>query len=222
MNEETTVTPPRTIRFRHDSDPSRVASRDETRWVLNHVLIEDRHAIATDGRMLVCMKVEDTWGDVPKEWSPKPILIPRETVAAGCRNRTNTPEANKLEFRGDTAVIEFIHPQGERTYKQSDADPGNFPNWRQVIPWKTQGRITVAFDARYLMRIAKALNRHKRQLFIHLDPDDLEAPAFVTMPGNHDAFAILMPIVRGDRRGEPFDTDAILSGNHALQHALTK
>ncbi len=214
-------TEPRTITFPNGIDPSLIASEDETRYILNHVLIEDRHAIATDGRTMLVAQI---WDSAPQR---EPLLLTKDAVATACGDKTRLrncypSEGERLKIDPETgsAIVETMFPKGEIRFDQ----PGNedtdrkFPNWSQVLPRNPEGRFCFQINPWLLLKLAKSLGvKDGGGVSIHIDLAAPLNPAFVTASNQPSAFGIIMPM--RDREG--FEAPP-LSDNHAIKHGLAK
>ena len=114
------------------------ASTDETRYILNGLLIESTGdgllVIATDGRRLA--KVEMPMDDCPAFT----VVIPNKTVSLLHRTMTSGscqvdlyPGAMNFTVKGTSIYSKLIE--------------GNYPNWRQVMPSNNGQTVTVEREA---------------------------------------------------------------------------
>jgi len=124
---------------------SYAASTDETRYVLNGVLLSFRNekltAVATDGRRLALIDHEL---EFPKE-SEVELVVPTKTVAELVK--TLGDEGNiKIQATDKQVAFEFT-PQGAGDGGEmlivSKLIEGTYPNFRQVIPSQCEERVAV-------------------------------------------------------------------------------
>lgn len=120
---------------------SYASSTDETRYILNGVLLSFRDekltVVATDGRRLALVEQEV---EFPKG-SEGDLVIPSKTV--GELIRTLQDEGNiKIQASANQVAFEF----GDMLIISKLID-GSFPNFRQVIPSQSEQRVTVEREA---------------------------------------------------------------------------
>ena len=116
---------------------SYAASTDETRYVLNGILMSFRSGklavVATDGRRLALVEHEI---DFPKE-AEIDMILPTKTVAELLRNLGDEGEV-KIAAKENQVVFEF----GNITIMSKIID-GTYPNYKQVIPPHCEERVVV-------------------------------------------------------------------------------
>ena len=116
---------------------SYAASTDETRYVLNGVLLNFKGSklamVATDGRRLALVEQEV---EFPKE-AELSIIVPTKTV-----NELLHTLGDEGELKVRTAATQIVFEFGD-TVITSKLIVGTYPNFRQVIPAKCDERITV-------------------------------------------------------------------------------
>ena len=112
-------------------------SRDETRYVLNGVLIEIKEnnikTIATDGRRLALV---ETQGNFPQKINKK-IIIPSKTAQELIRNLGQGDEV-KIVLSENQACFEFGN-----IVLTTRLIEGDFPEYNKVIPKETKDKIRV-------------------------------------------------------------------------------
>lgn len=193
------------MKFPTKMNPALVASKDATRYVLKHVLVTPELAVATDGRRLLAMCVDDTEAD------KLPALLPAHVVAAACKGTRKQVFAQQLEIGETTATVREI---GEaRVFELShDTPAGKFPVFWKVVPDAKAHTLKIGINVDLLAGLAKAMGAGGNHggVTLHLDPSALNGGMIVTAgnPEGNNAVGILMPM-------RTSDTD--LSENRALQ-----
>ncbi len=113
-------------------------SRDETRYVLNGVLIELKEnyikTIATDGRRLTLI---ETQGNFPQKINKK-IIIPSKTAQELMRNLNQEGEV-RIIFSENQACFEF-----DNIILTTRLIEGEFPEYDKVIPKEIKDKIKVS------------------------------------------------------------------------------
>jgi DNA polymerase-3 subunit beta len=124
------------------------SSRDESRYVLNGVCLDNREAdgriVSTDGRRLFCSKAF-SWVNLPKE---KSFILPLHPLWHA--RQLDGPWHLRTAL-GDRCYVE-VHAGGWRIV--SKLVDGNYPNWRQIMP---KDRPADVFAARIDWQEAKNL-----------------------------------------------------------------
>lgn len=117
---------------------SYAASTDETRFVLNGVLLNFAGGkltmVATDGRRLALVEQEI---EFPKE-SEKSVVLPNKAVAELLRLLGDEGSMMKICVKDNMVMFEFRSIQ-----VTSKLVEGTYPNYRQVIPSKCEERVAV-------------------------------------------------------------------------------
>lgn len=162
------------------------ASKDKTRFAINAVRIEKTEtgalAIATDGRMMAIVPVE-------LEGEDKTAVNLKCEALAVARKEASKNSPCRIELNG-AAKISGKH--GEQTFPYVDA---SFPNWAQVIPKAYEKSIKIAFDAKLLLSLWKALGgeaANSNKVIIEVCTSEENRPYLVTTDG--DGRGILMPV----------------------------
>lgn len=174
-----------------------MASKDETRWHLNGVVMSGHKGKvklqATDGHRLIIEEYDSELAKVLedrsfifrkeqlpvlkmwiKEWAFADIHFTDPVIIGNCKLT--------LTIRDSNLQIESIE---------------NYPDTTRLIP-KGYGTVSVAFNAKYLFEMAKALKEiktHHVTLKFVADKEgilDPRSPILVSCPSN-DATAVLMP-----------------------------
>jgi DNA polymerase-3 subunit beta len=133
---------------------SYAASADETRYVLNGVLLNFKGGklamVATDGRRLALVEQEV---EFPKE-AEISAIVPSKTV-----NELLHTLADEGELKIRTSATQILFEFGDVVIS-SKLIEGTYPNFRQVIPAKCEERITVERETLLtsLRRVALLIN----------------------------------------------------------------
>lgn len=141
-------------------DAEYAISKDETRYVLNGTLIDETgNIVTTNGR---CLYVSE--GHKPVHG--KPLIVPdsklmRSFHRTAAKNENNFIQV--IEKKGDTYLRLRTYGNGVNATYVTKAVAGNYPNWQQVIPKKTN--ITVQFTPQHVLDAIESLP-------FHLKPDD--------------------------------------------------
>jgi DNA polymerase III subunit beta len=118
------------------------ASTDETRYVLNGVLLSFKNeklmAVATDGRRLALMEREV---EFPKE-AEVDLVIPSKTVNELVKTLQDQGSL-KIQATDNQVAFEFSQSDSEDMLIVSKLIEGTYPNFRQVIPAQCEERITI-------------------------------------------------------------------------------
>lgn len=189
-------------------NPAHVASKDQTRYVLNGVQFAHGLATATNGRCLVAAIATREDDDDARE-----AIVPTRAVMAGIKT---TP--SKRTGRRNTAktlprlTINPKPEENEGTVTITDARfdtitvrdlNGNFPRIEQVFNDRAKHTLKLGICIKHLADISKALG--DESLVLHLDPDGFEPcenvpkayrPAIYITRGEdaEECVAILMPM----------------------------
>lgn len=115
----------------------------DTRSIINHVLVKDNLAIATDGYILAVRPVHSMDGVT--------ALIPAEVAK-------KTAKATWLEIvPGDNGMVTVRDGSTVYACPSSGHNPDFYPKWQQFIP-KTDRQLTeIRINAVYLKRLADAI-----------------------------------------------------------------
>lgn len=173
------------------------ASEDDTRFVLNGVLVELRPdanplLIAVDGRRLCAISTQISQDKIeaPDEVILSPILI--DGIKAVCRSKTA-----QLQFEVRDKVVEASEVGGDwiLTFKENGIIEGTYPKWRDACPEKKSEQVSsMGMNAEYLADFVKAAK------FLGVEPNVMlyftdRAGAFnVEIPNKPNFYALIMPL----------------------------
>ena len=155
------------------------ASTDETRYILNGVLMTETEtglrAVATDGKRLAV--VESTGGMVAEDFpnvpgmdtapnTAKSAIVPSECID---KVRRSLPKKNKLPVLG-TALVKLGESQSTLcTTDLSNASvvptrniEGTFPNWEQVLP-KEEPKFRIGVNPALLRELLEVAESNSRK-----------------------------------------------------------
>lgn len=171
-------------------NPALAASKDSTRYILQHVRVTNQLAMATDGRRLLVTCVERDEVD-PENVD---ILVPAKAVNAACAKKRRHL-SGQLRISDQAVTIEEL---GESTTYSCTCD-GKFPNVSMVVPEIEKHTLRLSLNVELLAGLAKAFGSD--QVTLHLDPDGFSAngdktfyaPPMLVTAGRPDSFGILMP-----------------------------
>jgi hypothetical protein len=192
--------------------PHAVASRDHTRYVLNHVAIQGDLAVATNGRVLFACEATVDEGDT----IDGDALIPKKALALAKVGKM------KGKRRKDSAA-HWITLEGNRVKVSPSADESHslcllqgakYPEWKRVVP--KAGPKVLSFNVRLLASLAEAFGEDL--LTLHFDPDSDTKQILVTSDQHRDRFGVMMPCRTNDKEGP--DSIAILQ--RILSETATK
>ena len=133
---------------------SYAASSDETRYILNGVLLSFRGdkltVVATDGRRLALIEQEL---EFPKD-SEVDLVIPSKTVDELIKN---LGDEGQIQIRASANQISF---EFDRLLIVSKLIEGTYPNFKQVIPSQCEERVAVEREAMFtaVRRVALLTN----------------------------------------------------------------
>lgn len=131
---------------------SKVASRDETRWIINHVEAANGRLAVTDGRRL--------------------IVIPHTAIPEGFQCTVPIDLVRAIE-ESELRTVNLTHNQaaeveaGDATLGE-DAIQGSFPNVEKAIPDRDTYDTRISFNARLLYEIALAIGGSKNNTCVTL------------------------------------------------------
>ena len=167
------------------------AAKDDVRYYLNGVCIDDRYVVATNGHLLIAIPHRE------EVETGLPIIIPIEAVS-NLRKMLGMKERN----RGDVTLIQLEN--NEYRLQVSDkvivfkAIDGKFPSWEGLRPRKNaEEELQGCFHWEYMSNFAKANGilsgirdgyKNTEQIIQH----GLQA-AEVRLSAEPDAICILMP-----------------------------
>ncbi len=161
---------------KHNLSITQFATRDESRYTLNAILVTPKETVATNGFTLARvttpkgLKVENfpvTPGVKPST-TFRPFNLPldaADTIRKAIPKKTTIPILDNVMIDGkatdakpddgtpDCAVLavnDLENPQVFRPRKEE----GKFPNWQAVIPKREGAKAVFTLDARYLAKLA--------------------------------------------------------------------
>jgi len=170
-----------------------IPAREQGRFSMNNVLHIPGKLVATDGRKLVVLNVEEDEQDEDKvrALNGDPILIPAAMVKEATKGAAKNP-AHLVVSDGRACV-----PSTTGTMLQAPLASGEFPKWEAVVPEvHDTDKILVGLNAKYLHEIARALGAADCNIFLEVDTRDLDK-GHATKPyqvRNGNGFAVLMPV----------------------------
>jgi hypothetical protein len=177
-----------------DTNPALVASKDPTRYVLQHVLFTDELAVATNGRMIValCHEPDDLDGS-----DELPALVPMKAVTAACAKKRGKLFVQKLHVADGKAILRGMDE--EQSFKLThDLPADKFPNFTKVFPAEAAHTLRIGINPRLLMDLAKAMGATgKREgVTLHIDPANRCGGMYVTASydSEGEAVGVLMPM----------------------------
>lgn len=185
--------------------PHLIASKDDCRYILQHVCLRHGMAIATNGRSMVAA-INEEWGSEVKD--PEEALIPLEASKAATRKRKKADGLyqNVIEISEGQMTVPDI---GVKTVFTSPShDIGKYPNILKVLP-EHKAPVSITFDAKLLKELSDAMG--ETQICLTFDQNDLGKCMIVTASKRDDRLGLLMPIRFGERG------DGDLSKNEALE-----
>ncbi len=189
------------------------ASRDQTRYVINGVQVElmaDRTIIlvATDGRRLLAVAPKDDITNVDCDEWPASFIIPDELIEA-------MPPIEHPKSTLRVSYADNAHGGGDVTISGNydvsrGAVPGNYPNWRQVVPDEISEHPAIYASAPFLEAFVKAATMiwpHTPGAVIHGNAphEPLVIYPHPTANNKEQFVAVLMPMSARDERGVPID-----------------
>jgi len=175
------------------------ATKEATRYAITEVLFEKdddgARLVATNGRILAVIPVEDADGDVAG-------FIERATVVEATKGRTNSrPDAQLNLPSSDKALVHT--KAGTVEARRPDAEHLHFPDYRGVIPKDQNTGLRINLSAEYLVALIKALGCNSNALdaitlTFQRDKDgniDSCAPVLAKATGDEaGAYGVIMPI----------------------------
>ena len=177
---------------------SEVAAREATRYAINSVLFErdddGARLVATNGRCLAVVPVEDAEDDVPGP-------ISQAALRESCKKRMKSSPDAVLAV--DESVVKVIGAGSTSEHQRPLGDSGaRFPDYRAVIP-KAKNPVKVTLSARHLRELIDALG------VMHDDVEGIVLTFDLTFDGkidsglpvrvdpvsdSNEAYGVIMPI----------------------------
>lgn len=187
------------------SNPALIASDDETRWILSHLLVTKGHLVATDGRRMLVQKVEMEEGDKRSDFLIGKGFFKRAFDAAkqyiecedpecdgSCCYEDNVIRGPVVIEVGEDCLTTDLGDETKAVFK-SDMEK-KYPNWSQVLP-SSRGPVRLMLNARMLLECVQALGFSGDQVCIEFDPEN-PSPFVLTHDEFPDRFGVQMPLVR--------------------------
>lgn len=171
-----------------------VASTDETRFILNGVLLENANGkalgVATDGRRLITANFHIDMEDMPN------VLIPSEAIMA--LDVLETGFDVDISLSDDKSTLRLSRATRLTVVVENMLVHGQYPKWRIVLPKNIDAPFDakgICLDAAYLHEIALALvelGAQRMQLVLTGGQDN---GPYVIRPNNSvELMALLMPV----------------------------
>lgn len=179
-------------------NPAHVASKDQTRYVLNGVMLTGDLAVATDGRVLFACRATREDGDDARD-----AIVPTKAAMAGFKARRHglVPALHVLPKSEDRQLeCRVMHSLDESTTFRDIY--GTFPNFTEVFTDPAKHTLKVALNVKLLEKLAKAFGEDMVTLNIDLDEckidDDDNTRKFanggmIVTGTSPEAVGILMP-----------------------------
>lgn len=171
---------------------SLIASRDETRYVLNGVQVEytpeQALLVVTDGRRLCAVRIP--FPEKKKDASCK-FIIPLELINAVRVKGVNRNVTIRHNSQSDRIKISHFYLSVSLKAVQ-----GNYPNWRQIVPNKTGiPKSAPSFRPGQLAdfhKVTKAMLPNSEPSVRLFQQEELGP--FIIENGSKDFFGVIMPI----------------------------
>ena len=199
-----------TINLRVLAAAAAFASKDETRYYLNGVLleIEPRSVtyIATDGITMIVYRRDIDDPETPDNLLTGSFIIP-----------TQHCKSHKLEKEDDGLAKIFGKARLTIAYNFVDLSfapiDGVYPDWRRIIPRGSASGVLAQFNLKRLGDFAKfgQAIEHGSPFVAH---NGTEGPAMVWYPGAPNCFGIIMPIKLTNELSRSAPSWAIAPSNH--------
>lgn len=161
-----------------------VAAKEDGRYAMASVFHSKGKLVATDGRRLAVVNVEEYGGDSEN------ALIPAHLVKLATTKATT--DMAQISANGNARALT---KDGEVT---TDLVQGEFPNWADAMPEVPETRRTVvAFNAKYLYELAQAIGAEDSVVGLELDLEDLDTKGCYKNPiqiRTKHGTAVLMPV----------------------------
>jgi hypothetical protein len=180
------------------------ASTEEARYYLQGVYVEPHPVegvimVATDGHRLLA--AHDPDGHCA---APAIVKVRGDALKAGKGKRTDGPYGRRFIAKSEDEITVLSLADGERNYECAWRIDGSFPDWRRVIPSKSNDKSQPMFNPNYLADFAKVsaeLLVEKPTIFIQ--PNGEKAAALITLTHAH-VFGLLMPVAADHVAGLPY------------------
>lgn len=186
------------------------ASDDETRYVLQGVLVETygprRQSLltATDGRRMACVRTSATHDFPDHSQEPHAFILPLSLITAIVLESNREPHVTLLYKKSPDVRVGTItvqHRHGEISHTSQEIE-GNYPNYPAVFPEEAKGTQPLLIcNPQYFSSFNEAAKLLDVQSFRVAMPDDPNHP-FVIHIGP-DFFGVIMPIRDDSDRTQP-------------------
>ena len=148
-----------------------IASKDETRFHLNAVILEgdtQRRQLfiyATDGHRLV-KEVYQSEGPLPELVAGKKYFFYKEHIAMLKQVIKDWGKFDMVSIKLDANENKFTFNDTFSFTVGDESKHGAYPNVDQLIPQNDKGYVTIAFNAKYLLEMNKALRSSNKDEMI--------------------------------------------------------
>jgi hypothetical protein len=177
---------------KHNLNVAQFASKEESRYTMNGVLVTPNETVATNGHYLVWCGKDSVEaenyplipGFVGASEQFKPFILSRESALAIAKvtpSKAKIPILNHVAVSGDgsqMAVTDLDRPQ---VFPVRPVE-GKFPQWEVVVPKFEQAVFSISVNAEYLAAIAKQFagfvddRNHKVTLSFYADSMKSDEP----------------------------------------------
>lgn len=179
-------------------NPAHCASKDQTRYILNGVLLTGDLAVATDGRMLFACRATREEDDDARD-----AIVPTKAALAGFKARRHgiVPALNVLpkveNLQSECRVMTSLDES--TTFREIE---GTFPNFAEVVRSPETHKLKVGINVPLLVKLAKAFGDDMLTLNIdvsqcpidHHDRDRIFVTQGMLVTGSSpEAVAVIMP-----------------------------
>jgi DNA polymerase III sliding clamp (beta) subunit (PCNA family) len=159
-----------------------IASKDNTRYVINNPYLQGDKLIATNGKSLVVLPVERDSEDTDGPINVEAFKLSRKVLSC--------IKDSQIIANGE---LKISTKEGQMTIPRRDLTGGNFPNWKQVIPNENRGGYKIGLNAEMLYDLAQSLGGNE----VILEVFDEVSPIIVKAHPNHaisGSLGVLMPV----------------------------
>jgi len=167
-----------TMKFSSACKIHKACAKAGSRYAMNHVRFEGGNLIATDGRMLAIVPVEDAEEDAEG-------FIPKEAFNDACKVR---PEA-RIDANGTVEV----HTRLGRV-SMARPEEGEFPRFEAIMRDTATDAASVTLNDRMLWDLAQALGAGDENNCVTLSIRDKTSPVIVETRNGSGA---IMPVAKG-------------------------
>lgn len=170
-------------------NPAHCVYKDQTRYVLTYVRIQDGLAIATDGRSAIFAQVEVQEDDTITEG-----VVPTAALKQAMKNKLQkgefkfVPKANDPDGEHGVDVQVPVNVEACTTYY--GPEKLDYPVAVKVIP-DHEKPLSVSLNVKLLKQLADGLGQD--MVTVTVDVENPDRCYIVTSAKQHHAFALLMP-----------------------------